>query len=199
MTVGAAYDFTLRYGLPQFEAGVSASSPILPPVGAPASSTRGADLVSAALGSLGIAGPCTILWSGVLAANAPASADQTLFQLDDGSAQNRVRIRNLAGGATIIGGRVTAAIGSDTASLGSMSAGSMFRAGMTLDAAGRMAACLGGGNVQTITGAPTSGLTTMRMGNDAGGATPMSGEIQQLRVLPFALTDAQLSSAVAGQ
>ncbi|OYW07611.1 MAG: hypothetical protein B7Z53_05975, partial [Rhodospirillales bacterium 12-71-4] len=83
---GVAYDWTDTYLLPQLELGPFASTPILPPIGTPGASTRGADLVSASLGSLGIgtSGACTILWSGVIPQAAPAAHSLRLFQVDNG-------------------------------------------------------------------------------------------------------------------
>ncbi|MGR0183219.1 phage head spike fiber domain-containing protein [Azospirillum aestuarii] len=52
LTAAGAVDVTLRIGLPQYELGAPASSPILPPVGAPAASTRNADWPTVALTSL---------------------------------------------------------------------------------------------------------------------------------------------------
>ncbi|MDW7555367.1 hypothetical protein D9623_33555 (plasmid) [Azospirillum brasilense] len=49
---GTAGDVTLRIGLPQCELGARASSPILPPVSAPAASTRNADWPTFALSTL---------------------------------------------------------------------------------------------------------------------------------------------------
>lgn len=46
VTAGNSYDFTLRVGIPQLEQGAAATSPILPPAGAPAASKRDADQLS---------------------------------------------------------------------------------------------------------------------------------------------------------
>jgi hypothetical protein len=43
LTIGDSYDFTVRYGAPQFEVGSFPTSPIFPPVGTVAQSTRLAD------------------------------------------------------------------------------------------------------------------------------------------------------------
>ena len=188
----------LRIGWPQAEIGAFASSPILPAVGAPAASTRGADMVSATLAGLGIApgGACTVLWAGMIPQNAPSGADQMLMQIDNGTDTNRFRIRNLAGGATLVAGRVTGGTAADATSLGSMIAGTAFRAGITIDGAGRIAACMNGGAVQAVTGGPTSGLTTFRVGGNAGGTAPFFGEVAGLSVLPFTLPDTALPAAV---
>ncbi len=198
VTIGLAVDFTVRLGLPALELAAFASSPIVPAVGTPAASTRGADVATASLASLGITGGFTVLWSGVVPQNAPNGADQMLFQVDDGTDANRVRIRNVAGGATIVAGHVAASVSSDAATLGSMAAGAPLRAGLTYDpATGRLAACIGGGAVQTVTAGP-AGLTTDRLGNNVAGLAPLFGEVSSFIALPGVLTDAGLAARVSG-
>jgi hypothetical protein len=196
--LGAVVDVTFRFAAPQLEQGAFSSTPILPPVGTPAASTRGTDSVTATRASLGIAanGACTLLWSGMIPQAAPAGVAQTILQFDDGTANNRYLLRNVAGGSAIAVNRVTAGAAAGDISLGTMTPGTPFRAGITINAAGRIAGCLNGGAVVAITGGPTSGLTALRLGNDTAGTTAMFGETASLRVLPFALTDASLPGAV---
>jgi hypothetical protein len=196
--LGAVVDVTFRFAAPQLEQGAFSSTPILPPVGTPAASTRGTDSVTATRASLGIAanGACTLLWSGMIPQAAPAGVAQTILQFDDGTANNRYLLRNVAGGSAIAVNRVTAGAAAGDISLGTMTPGTPFRAGITINAAGRIAGCLNGGAAVAITGGPTSGLTALRLGNDTAGTTAMFGETASLRVLPFALTDASLPGAV---
>ncbi len=56
ITAGLAIDATIDVIAPQLEIGPASSTPILPPAGTPAASTRGADIVTATLASLGITG-----------------------------------------------------------------------------------------------------------------------------------------------
>ena len=197
VSIGVPVLFRLRIGWPQAEQAAFASNPILPPVGTPGASTRGSDLVSATLASLGLNIPCTILWCGMIPQNASAGADQMLCQIDDGSDNNRYRIRNLAGGSTIVAGRVLAGASADATSLGSMTAGTLFRAGVSIDAAGRIAGSFNGGTVQAATGGPASGLTTLRLGNNAANSAAQFGENKTLIVVPLALSDAELVAQVA--
>ena len=198
VTNGATVDCTLRIGWPQVELGASfASSPILPAVGSPAASTRGADLISATLASLGIGanGACTILGSFLLPQVSPADSP-ILFQLDDGTNNNRfLAANNGGGGISFVVGRTLAAAYVQTAA-GTAAAGTLLRVGVAINGTGRAAMSLNGGTVQAVTGGPTSGLTTLRVGGNAGGTGPMSGEVASLSVLPFALADASLPSAV---
>jgi hypothetical protein len=198
MAVGTVMDVTVRYYAPQLEQGAFASSPILPAVGTPAASTRGADLVSAPLAGMqiGSQGRCTILWSGSMAQAAPASAGASLLEVDDGTPGNRLFARIAAGTANLAISRVTGGVGVADLGLGATVPGVPFRAGFALNGAGRIAGSLEGGAVQAVTGGPAAGLTTLRLGLDAAGGSALFGEIGTLRVLPYALSDAALPGAV---
>jgi hypothetical protein len=188
---------TLRVQYMQVERGAFASSPVLPALGAPAYSTRSAELVSASLASLCISGPCTILWSGTIPQNAPSGATQTLFQIDEGVGDNRYVARVESSSGAIGLHRTSAGVSAGSA-VGTMVAGTPFRLGVSIDTAGRAAASLDGAAAVAITGGPTSGLTTLRIGNIVAGTAPLFGEVQQLRVLPFAFSDAQLRTTILG-
>lgn len=197
-TAGAAVDATLRIGWPQLEQGAFVSTPILPPAGAPAASTRGADLITAPLSSLGIpaSGACTVLMTAMIPQNNPAGLPQSLIEIDDGTLNNRMVLRNVGGTAVAVN-RANAGVAVADTSAGTMVAGTPFRVGVSIDGAGRIAASLNGSAAVAVTGGPTSGLTTLRLGNSAGGATPMSGETSVFQVLPFSLSDADLAARVA--
>ena len=189
----------LRIAVPQAENAAFASTPILPPVGTPGASTRGADLVSATLASLGIGanGACTILWSGALPQAAPSGAPQWIAQVDDGTDLNRFYVRNNGGGAVVTAGRALAAAGADAASAGTMTPGAPFSLGLSIDGSGRLASCMNGGVVQVVSGGPSSGLTTLRLGINASGGDAMFGETREFIVIPYALSDANLAARVA--
>jgi hypothetical protein len=199
VTNGATIDVTFAIGWPQLELGSFASTPILPMPGNPSASTRGGEVFVAATdgASLAANGPCTILWSGMLQQAAPAAHDQILFQIDDGTDAKRIWLRNPAGSTQLLAGRVSGGSAGDTAPLGNMAPGAALRVGLALDGAGRVSACLGGGTVQALSGAPTTGLALLRIGNSVAGATPMLGEVASVKVLPYAVPDAQLPARVA--
>lgn len=179
------------------EQGAFASTPVLPPAGTPAVSTRSADVIAPTLASLGVpaSGACTFLFRGVLTNNAPAGVAQILLQLDDGSDTNRYQVRNAPGGATIVAGRVAAGVSADATSLGSMTAGGLFTVAVSINGSGRIAASLNGGTVQAQTGGVTAGLTTFRVGNNVAGSAPAFCEIERLMVLPgVAASDGQLQA-----
>jgi hypothetical protein len=186
--------FTLFIGWPTREHAPFPSSPILPPVGAPAASTRGADLVSATLASLGIgeSGACTILGVVTLPQNAPAGVNQFLAQIDAGNDISMFRLYNQTESAAIRCGSSVLA-----PSLGNMTAGSPLRFGIAIDGAGRIAGCINGGAVQSSVGGPTSGMSILRIGNNAGNTAPAHGLFHRLDVLQTVLSDSDLAARVA--
>lgn len=197
---GAAINVTLRIGWPQSEIASFPSTPILPALGAPASSTRGADQLSATLASLGVGGngACTVLGTVLLGQAAPAGAEQTILQIDGGSDTNRFLLRNPAGGTTLLAGDVLAGQATDAPALGSLTVGVPFRFGITMNGTGRIAGCLNAGTVQAATGGPASGLTTLRIGSNAAASAPAFMELAALQLVPFAVSDSGLRSLVAG-
>lgn len=197
VTAGVAVDITVRLGGAQTEQGHAASSPILPVTGSPAASTRGADLVTAALAALGIGsnGRSTIGLSGVLPALSGV-AGQTLLQVDAVDDNNRFTIANPAGSAILRLQRFTAGVAA-SADAGSLSAGAPFRIGLSIDGSGRAAVSLNGGAAAVVTGGPASALSLLRLGNNAAGLAPLFGEVRHLQVLPFALMDASLPGFTA--
>lgn len=192
----AAYDIEL-WGF-QVEVGGFASTLILPPVASPGASTRAPDSVSAPLNSLGIGGngACTVLWSGMIPQAAPAGAQQSIAQIDQGSDSDRYQLRMAGGSSTIEIIRAQAGAG-QIVPVGATTPGTPFRAGFTVDGTGRIAASVNGGAIANATGGPTSGFTTFRLGARAGADQNMFGETAHLRVLPFALADSALQGAVA--
>jgi hypothetical protein len=191
-------DVTIRFAAPQTELGATATSPVLPPVGTIAAATRGADIVGAALLQLGIGGngASTVLWTGLVPVFQPAGL-HTLACLDDASTNNRVtmRINQTSGQLEVMRALNGTAV---TANVGAVTAGIRFKAGMSLDGAGRVAASLNGGAIATVTGGPASGLTRFRLGNIADLSSPLNGDVTRLRVLPFTVSDAELQSLVGG-
>ena len=186
---------TVNYA--QLEQGTFASTYIRKATGA---ATRGADLVTASLASLGIppSGACTMLWSGVKPQFAAASgATQSIIQLDDGTGTNRFMLRNPTPTSVVTVNRVTAGSVAGDASVGTPSAGVAFAAGLTIDGAGRLAASFNGAAVGVRIGGPTSGLTTLRVGTDISGASALFGDTGYLDVIPRPVDDATLQRLVA--
>ncbi len=196
LTAGAVLDFTVRFAAPQYESGAFASTPILPAPGSQVASTRGADLATATLTGLGLgpSGASTLFWSGVLPQAAPAGQAQTILQLDDGTQTNGFMLLNEAGGTSIVARAVSGGAASDIV-LGSAAPGGVLRIGLALSGAGRLAATLNGGATQAVTGGPTGGLTTLRLGIDASGDRAMFGESLALQLHRIVFGDAALPAA----
>lgn len=196
--IGSVVDVSFRIGWPQIEVGTFASTPILPAIGTPAAATRGEDSISATLTSLGIpaSGDCTLLWSGVVQAAAPATANETMLHVDSGSNTNRFFLRVVAGSLNVQVGRSNGGATVSSPTIAAMVEGAPFRAGMTISG-GRVAGSVNGGAVQEATGGVTSGLTVFRVGTDAAAAAALFGETLTVRLLRGAVSDQQLRALVA--
>jgi hypothetical protein len=193
-TILLPIDVTIRVGAPQQELGLFASTPVLPNVGAVAASTRGQDNFTSSFSSLFPTGVGTVLMSCMIPQSAPTGIDQVLLDINDGSANNRIRLRNVAAGNTIVAGRTIATVNTDATTLGSMTPGTLFRVGLTFDGT-EIVANFNGGTNQTVAGVPT-GLTTLRIGNNSAGTGALFGEAGYVDVLPYVIPAANLPAAV---
>lgn len=188
------YDLVIDVGWPQVELGAIATSPILPPAASPAASTRGADAASCAASALFPNGIGSMVgWLSI--AQAASGADQIFLQIDDGTDSNRIRLRNPAGGATLVAGVVNGGAATDAASAGTLTPGTRIRFCMTFGG-GRQAILLDGGSVQAITGLP-SGLVNFRLANNAANTAPLNGgTVGPLDAYPYIIPDAGMQSAI---
>lgn len=185
--------------LPQLELGAFASTPILPPVGAPGASARGTDIVTAPLSSLGIGsnGACTVLWRGVIPQAAQAGASQTIFQMEGVNGDgDRFAVRNPSNTSNVVPFRVTAGVIADSAAT-AFTPGVAFRWGMTIRGDGTAAFSFNGGAAIAVLGGPTAGFTTFRLGTTATGTNAIFGTTERLQVLPRVVSDADLAALVA--
>jgi hypothetical protein len=149
------------------------------------------------LGSVGVGagGVGTYFWKGTLTAVATGAA-QVLLQVDDGSTSNRYLMSNTSASAFVQVIRVTGGASSG-ANAGTASGGTEFKCGMSVAADGTALASFNGGAAVSVTGGPTSGLTTLRFGAAASGSMLMAGTIAIVRVLAgVALDAASLDDAV---
>ncbi len=194
VTSGAAYDFTLRIGAPQLELGTFATTPILPPEGAPQATTRGTDLITSPSATLFPNGKGTILWSGIVPQAAPTGVEQLILQVSGATDANKISLRVASGSSNVQITRATGGAGMVT-TIGSLTIGSPFAAGVTFDGTGSVRAYMSGGPVGGVTGAPTS-FSQFRLGTNSSGAAAMFGETSRLEVFPFALSDAALAVRV---
>jgi hypothetical protein len=116
--------------------------------------------------------------------------------LDDGTQNNRIGFQQQSSNQLRVF-RTTAGTSTTATAATAVTVGTQLKIGVTVDGAGRVAASVDGGAAVAVTGAPTSGLTTLRIGNDVSGASPFFGEVRTLRVMPLALSDAELAARVA--
>lgn len=193
-------DYSLFLGWPQREMSAAfASTPILPVASSPAASTRNTEMYTATLASLGISdsGAGTYLWSGIIGQAAPNGLNQTLISIDDGTANNRYVLHDPQNTTTAVLFRSNGGAVGSAGSSGSFTPGVAFRAGITVDGTGRVAASLDGGTAVSVSGGVTSGLTTLRLGNTAAGTGAMFGETLALRYLNYPVNDSELQSLTA--
>jgi hypothetical protein len=193
-------DATFRVAGPQLEQQPFATSLVLPPVAAPAAATRAADvatLIGTAFADAFGAGAAQgwVVVEAMLPQAAPTGVNQTLVQVDDGSSNNRILLRNDAGTANMLAYRVTAGAGaSPVTPLVGAAGGAVFRCGMAWDAAGNVRSSGNGGAIVTLTGAP-NGLIALRLGNNNSTTGPLSGRIRGLWCGYEQPSDAQLQAA----
>ena len=178
----------------QLEAGAFASSYVRSDSG---QATRGADLVSVPLSELSVGGngACTILWSGVV----PRAGSFGMVVVDDGTSSNRLWVRTdpTSGGSLLAARALSGASAASSVSI-TYTPGMPFAYGAALPGDGSVRLIVAGGSVVAVSGGPTSGLTTLRLGTVAvGGAGAMFGETTVFRVLLFPLSDTDLAAAVA--
>jgi len=192
LTSGVAADFTLDVLSPQLEQGRTYSSPILPAAGAPAATARAADVPAYTL-SAALAARGTLVATVMLPQAAPGGIDQGIWQLDDGSDNNRIVLRNTAGGSTVqalvVSGGTTVA----TLSPGSMVAGTAFRVAVGWSSSGASASL--GGSAAVSTASIATGLTRLLVGHAATALNRAAfGEVGSLDLHPTRLPDATLQA-----
>jgi hypothetical protein len=196
MTASTGYNYTYELIAPQIETGRTASSPILPAPGSYGSATRARDAFSAILAAFAQSGDFTVLAAFLVPQAAPAGSDQIIWQIDDGTDANAVRLRNSAGGSAVtaefvVGGTVTASV-----SLGNYTAGTATKAIVGVSASG-LSAALSAGAVQSASGARPAGLATARGGGDVAGASCLFGELGRWRIQPGRVPDGSMPGVLA--
>lgn len=175
------------------EQGTFPTSPILPPAGLPAVTTRLADLTTTPLSSLGIGsnGACTVVATFTLPQIGPFSiyGFPNGFELNAGDINNRAWIYFNNGLAWL--SRLNAAVNQQIQIGSGITPNSLCKVAFSGDGTGRFAASFNGGTVQNITGAPTS-LSQFRVGSGFGGDQPINGYAQVTSILPYPVSDVTL-------
>ncbi len=185
-----SYDFILLLGAPQFERGAFASSPNLPTANSPAVTARASELTSTTLSNLGVnpSRGFTVIGRARIPQAAPSGADQMLWQVDNNSDATRYAFLNVSGGST-----VRTRIGSTTGgALFTMTPNTEFTYAASIDVqAGTISVSVNGGAAVTQSSGPTSGLTHLRFGSNAAGASNAFSFFRQHRLIasPIAVSD----------
>jgi len=187
LTVGVAYDFTLRIGAPGMALGGFALSPIL---SAGAATTRNADVNSSTAAIPSGAG--TVV---VNCRTAPGAGTQTLYSLDDGTANERIYIQrnssNEIHAIVVDGGAPQCDL-----NLGTVSANTAFKVAFTWSV-GDFEGKITGGTAQTDASGTLPTVTTRRIAHDYNNATHWNSTVATLTEYPRRLPSAQLSALVA--
>jgi hypothetical protein len=196
---GAIASGTIRLAAPQVELGAFVSSPIFPSVGTPATSTRGADTLNDLISkfNIGASGASTILMSVLLPLSTATSGALGLVAISDGTNSNRLYVRSGGGNTIVLNNTVGGVNATLVGTANAWTPGTVFRLGIVALGDGTIRVALNAGAIVSQAGGPTSGLTTLRIGSDALGGAPMFGEINSLKILPYALADTDLQNAVA--
>lgn len=170
------WDFTLRVYAPHFEISQVPTTPVFPAVGAPAASTRGADIISAPHSALFPNGVGTLVVEGVLPfAGLAGGAQRFLLEGSDGTANNRLTLRSNAQATSLTAGRVIGGAAVDAPGLGAIAPGGVFRSGITFDGS-QMRAALLGQPEQIVAGLP-GGINLWRFANTNTNGSPLNGEL----------------------
>jgi hypothetical protein len=177
--ISVAIDATFRIGAPQLELGAFASTPILPPAGAPAVSTRNRDVIARTLTASEWDGAgAFFIAEGIVTAQ---SGDRALVIFDDStadrfirivipSASNNVRLDVRAGGVLT------------SATLGSLTLGQQFRVAVRCVGGAFQGSLNGAAPVSNASAFPT-GITTVRLGRFTATDTNMLAGHVRLLVL----------------
>ncbi|CAG2129081.1 phage head spike fiber domain-containing protein [Cupriavidus numazuensis] len=191
-SVGAAIDFTLRIGAPQFEQGAFATSTILT---TGAAVTRAAD--TPMVGSL----PPWFnpnegtLYAEAVLPNAAISNSIGIFSIDDGTDSNRLTISKdvtgKAGFASVVGGSVTA----NLSSAGLIPVGTVAKIAAAYKASDFALSLNGEAAITASAGALPAGLNTTRIGRRYNPALNyINGWLRVLKYKPLRMTNADLQA-----
>lgn len=196
-TNGAALTLRVRY--PQVERGASTSTPVLPPVGSPAASTRAQDIATVtSLASLGFsAAGGTVIFDGIMPAGLLGTADRApLLNLRQGAMLSLLAVQMTGAGSVRVASRDGATNTEATLSASDLR-GQRARIVAVFDAAaGQVRGSVNGGAVVTGTLASAT-PTELRIGRSATVGTiadtaAFAGEIGELTYLPYPLPAAVL-------
>ncbi len=192
LTIGQPVDFTLRIGLPQFEAGVFATS-VIPTTSAAA--TRAADVAS-------MSGTNFSEWyrqdEGTFVVEYILSSITTncgVMAVSDGTTANRMIVRGRSTGATtFIGVRGGATQYIDDFSSGLANVSTLVAFGYKTNA---FVGTRNGAAPITDVSCVVPTVSMLRLGADGDGVFPLNGHIRSLRYYPKRLSNSELQTITA--
>lgn len=191
LITSGAVDLTMRIFAPQMELASFASSPILPPVGAPGASARSEDRMSLSLLSGWVRDGLTIITDFASMGLDEARGRQNLWSLDDGSFSNilnafvhdsggcRARLQRSGGNDQLTG--------LQWATLGDRATRVRFVVGLSQTDA-TFQSSLGEGSASGLSGALVGPATYLRLGCDPAGRA-LNGYLKSLHLIPQRLSD----------
>ena len=187
---------TVQYA--QLELGAIPSS-YIPTAGATV--TRAAEVckIATTLFPATAQGPYTIFVKGIMPLNNASDANRVIASLSTNSfAESRYISRMGAGSGAVVANNVTASSGNAAVGGLAVSALAALKAAVRLDLNNSNAAINGTLGTNDTTCAYPSAPTQLNIGNlQDGGTSHWHGWIQQIAVIPVALTDAQLQAVTA--
>jgi hypothetical protein len=189
---GQPMDITIGYALPEVEVAAFASSTILPPVGTPGISTRGADT-----GQFSVTPTGAFVFAMRPGQASPTSTNQVYVTVNDGTDGNRWEFVCPPAGNNLLLTRVVGGTGNNTPSVGTQVPGSMVIGVLTWDSTGNAAVKIQGGTYRSSSSGPT-GIVSGRLGNRISGAAALFGTIAYSQLIPNRyLTEAEMDSEIA--
>jgi len=190
-TNGVAVDITLRIGLPQLEQGAFATS-VIPTT--TTALTRAADVASVNTLSPWFNASIGTIYAEFLRNTTPAASTFPQFvNIDDGTVNNRLAV--LTGSSRTLRGQVAiAGVFTTLTTANTFTDGVPSRVAYGYQALNHAAVGNGGTAATDTTVNVPSGLTTMRLGDQAGGAGSLNGYLRRVTYYPRRLANAELVS-----
>jgi hypothetical protein len=180
---GEVVDFTIRVGAPQLELGPMITSNILPPVGAPAATTRAVDACTVPITMSGSVGT---IYCQFMFPYSFTTAPSVGAKIDDGTGSaNGLELRTANAHTVYASDAVinsTALVNINVATYGSVSAGATLKQAIAYSTGNSRAA--GGGTLGTASTTAFSAGTFNRLviGNNSTGNRTMNGYVQAVRL-----------------
>lgn len=196
----STHNIELWQGGDMAEEGTFATLPVFPPVGSPGPCTRGADNLTAAVSAIGTGGAFSLALGFECPALPPSGENFTVLSVNDGTANNQLRVR-VTNAGNIIASHVIGGVETDIGTIGSaITAGSdRRRLAMSWDGSTFRVVRASGGDVSATGLSALAGLlSTVRYGAgpagvNAGGLLMDDADTYPAPLLGSALVDAALA------